>query len=129
MKDILAPLKLVDLFINRKLLLRIWPKVYNLFLLRFCNSFIWNFDLISFFLYLPGDSFVLDVIPDPTEEISVSYTLKNTLLPNRLVEEQRHASDNYTGSEKKVELYNDSLQERAPNIIADQSIFFFFLWC
>lgn len=67
-----------------------------------------------------SDSFVLDVIPDPTEEISVSYTLKNTLLPNRLVEEQRHASDNYTGSEKKVELYNDSLQERAPNIIADQ---------
>ena len=45
------------------------------------------------FLLLPGDSFVLDVIPDPSEDIFTGQTLKRSLVTQHAVEEQKYESD------------------------------------
>ena len=46
-----------------------------------------------YFLILPGDSLVLDVIPGPSEDIFTGQTLKCSLVTQHAVEEQKYESD------------------------------------
>ncbi|XP_050219769.1 protein phosphatase 2C 70 [Mercurialis annua] len=63
-----------------------------------------------------GDSLILDVTSEPTEDISVGQTLKRTFLTEHLAEVQQHTGQ----TDQSPHRENDSIQDFAPCIIADQ---------
>lgn len=67
-----------------------------------------------------GDTLVLDVISDPSEDVSVGQTLKHPFLPHQLVEEQNQGRLHSEYDKSKVFGVKD---------ISEQSNFFFSFTC
>ncbi|XWS09012.1 hypothetical protein CRYUN_Cryun40dG0049000 [Craigia yunnanensis] len=67
-----------------------------------------------------GDSLVLDVISDPSEDILVGQTLKRPLVTEHLVEALKHGRPENKSQNLKFGGENDSLQEFVPKTISGQ---------
>ncbi|XP_007034676.2 PREDICTED: protein phosphatase 2C 70 [Theobroma cacao] len=67
-----------------------------------------------------GDSLVLDVASDPSEDILVGQTLKRPLVTDRLVEVQNHGRLPNQSQNLKFGVENDRLQEFLPKAINGQ---------
>ncbi|KAH9765178.1 protein phosphatase 2C 70 [Citrus sinensis] len=72
-----------------------------------------------------GDSVVLDVISDASEDLSVGQTLKRPLMKDHLAEVQKYGGQEDQSPNLKLGLGIDRFPEFLPKAIADQSNFFF----
>ncbi|KAF8394424.1 hypothetical protein HHK36_020632 [Tetracentron sinense] len=70
--------------------------------------------------FISCDSLVLDVISDPSEDLLVGHTLKNTLLVNRSFEERKHLKKGDISYGLTLSSGNDNYRESVAKDIADQ---------
>ncbi|KAI9195981.1 hypothetical protein LWI28_020010 [Acer negundo] len=68
-----------------------------------------------------GDSLVLDLIADATEEMLVGQTLKHPFVTDHLAEIRRHSRQEDPSAKLKHTLENEKIQEFVPKAVAYQS--------
>lgn len=78
--------------------------------------------MTCFFLMFTGASLVLDVIPDPSEDLLVGQTLKRPFFPNRILEEQKDTIKEETNYDPTFVSNNAGYQEFRLNDAENQSI-------
>lgn len=70
-------------------------------------------------MYLP--SFVLDVIPDYSEDILIGQTLRHPLVAQRIIDEQKYVREEELGHDVQFDPGSDSLRELLPKGTVDES--------
>lgn len=79
---------------------------------------------INLFLFLAGDSVILNVISEPSDDLLVGQTLKGPLVTNYSPEQQKYGRNEDLIYNFKPGLENDRFQD-SPKYIVDQGIFSF----